>query len=128
MSDEPGRICLGPSKPHCTYVSEDAASVDSSTGPRNQIHPNEKHMPRSLTKARELEKVMRRTTRREKDVEALESQKQTLLEEIQRLRAHPSARKCSGKPCRRLVLTSQQDPCEEINFARFGLQCVIDEL
>ena len=59
---------------------------------------------------------------------ALMSQKQALLEEIKNLRAHPDARKCSGKPCRRLVLKSQQDPCEEINFARFRLQSVLDEL
>ena len=59
---------------------------------------------------------------------ALKSQKQSLLKEIKNLRAHPGASKCSGKPCRRRVLTSQQDPCEEINFARFRLQSVIDEL
>ena len=85
-------------------------------------------MPRSLTKARELEKVERRTARRQKDVEALKSQKQALKREIKNLRAHPSARKCQGEPCRRLVLTSQQDPCKDVDFARFRLQSVLDEL
>ena len=59
---------------------------------------------------------------------ALMSQKQTLLQDIQRLRGAPGARKCSGELCRRLVLTSDQDPCDEINFARFRLQSVLDEL
>ena len=61
-------------------------------------------------------------------MEALKSQKQSLPKEVKNLRAQPGTRKCSGKPCRRLVLTSQQDPYEDINFARFGLQSVIDEL
>ena len=85
-------------------------------------------MARNLTKAPELKKVDRRTARAEKEVEALKSQKQALLEEIQRLRGHPGRRKCAEKPCRTLVLTSHQDPCEDINFARFRLQVVIDEL
>ena len=85
-------------------------------------------MPRSLTKAREFEKVDRRTARREKDVEALKSQKQSLLRKIQRLRGHPGARQCSGEPCRTLDLTSEQDPCKDIDFARCVLQSVLDEL
>ena len=60
-------------------------------------------------------------------MEVLKSHKQVLLKEIKNLRADPSARKCSGEPCRRLVLTSQ-DPCHGINSARFRLAAVIDEL
>jgi len=113
-------------------VAEDAASVDSLQSAAGRalksIQTKNKLMARSLTKARELKKVDRRTAAAEKEVEALKSQKQALLEEIQRLRGDPGARKCSGKPCRRLILTSHHDPCEDINFARFRLQVVIDEL
>ena len=61
-------------------------------------------------------------------MEALKSQKQALKRQIQRLRGHPGARECSGEPCHRLVLTSHQDPCKDIDFARFSLQAVIYEL
>ena len=75
-------------------------------------------MARSLTKATELTKTDRRTAMAEKEVEALKF----------REAGHPGRRKCAEEPCRTLVLTSHQDPCEDISFARFGLQVVIDEL
>ena len=80
-------------------------------------------MPRSLTKVqiRELQKVSGWAAEATERVEAPKSEKRAKQEEVQRLRGHLGALKCTetcGR-CRSLTLKARPDKCDEIEFSAF---------